>query len=184
MSHRVNPKNSAQGNSQPAGPRKTHKVLNVRFLVVTLGTFAVLGTAAYLWRAYQVRRTASALTELAESVAEKKDFTAAAGYYSRYLELRPDNATARLRRAELFEESTGGRGAFDRAIELYQEALRPSSQGLSPEKELQARRRLTELLLKTRQSKTLAAAQTEAEKLGELEKKELAKTPGEWRAPG
>ena len=77
--------------------------------------------------------------------------------------------------------ATGGRGGFQQAVELYQEALRPASQGLSPERELAARRRLSELML---QADELTAAESEVQKLRELEQKELAQSPEEWRAPG
>ena len=89
--------------------------------------------------------------------------------------------TARLRRAELFEQAAGGRGGFQRTVEKYQEALTHAGQGLAPEKELQGRRRLTELLL---QADQLAAAEIEGKKLQELEQKELAQKPEEWRWPG
>ena len=156
-------------------------MLNVRILAGTFLALAVLGIAAHYWHAFQARRTASVLTERAEALAEEKSFTAAADYYRRYLELCPEDANARLRRAELFEQATGGRGGGQRAIELYREALRPARQALPPEKQLQAQRRLTELLLQT---KAFAAAQSEAEKVGELEEKELATKPHEWRGPG
>jgi tetratricopeptide (TPR) repeat protein len=156
-------------------------VLSVPTLAGTLVALAVVGIGAYFWRAYQVGRRASTLTQRAESLAEEKNFTAAGDYYARYLVLCPGDANARLRRAELFEQSTGGRGGFQQAVELYQEALRPASQGLSPERELAARRRLSELML---QADELTAAESEVQKLRELEQKELAQSPEEWRAPG
>ena len=180
MAHPLTPNNPASENSRPGGKQKTRKVLNVRTLAGTVIALAVVGIAAYFWRAYEVRRTASALAERAEALAAEKNLAAAVAYYARYLEIAPEDATARLRRAELFEQATG-RGGFQRTVELYQEALKPASPGLSPEKELQARRRLTELLL---QADQLAAAEIEWKKLQELEQKELAQKPEEWRWPG
>ncbi len=119
--------------------------------------------------------------ERAEALADQKNVAAALSYYARYLELCPQDADARLRQAELFEQATGGRGGFNRAIELYQEALRAASPELAPDKQIQARRRLTELLL---ECGTFAAAESELQKLRELEQAQLARTPEEWRWPG
>ena len=165
----------------PSTPTRGRRVLNGWLLVGTVATLAVLPIAAYFWRGYQVKHTAFAITDRAEAFAEKKDYATAAAYYARYLELRPEDSNARLRRAEIYELATGGQGGFQALVELYQEALRPSSQGLAPEKELQARRRLTELLA---QAGEFAAAQSEVENLRKLEQKELAQKPDEWRWPG
>jgi tetratricopeptide (TPR) repeat protein len=156
-------------------------VLSVRTLVGTILALAAVGIAAYFWHRHQMGRTASALADRAEAFAEEKNPAAAAGYYDRYLELRPEDANARLRRAELVGQLAGGRGGLQRTVELYQEALKPASQGLAPEKELQARRRLTELML---QAEMPDAAESEWKKLQELEQKELAQKPEEWRWPG
>ncbi|MGO9112643.1 MAG: tetratricopeptide repeat protein [Thermoguttaceae bacterium] len=161
--------------------RRTQKVLNVRMLLGTVMALAALGIAAYFWRSYQMQRTASALTERAEALAKENHFTAAAGYYARYLELCPEDANSRLRLAELSEQSTGGR-AGERLIELYREALKPARQGLTPEKQLQAQRRLTELL---QQTGAFDAAKFEWENLQDLEQKKLLpQKPDEWRWPG
>jgi tetratricopeptide (TPR) repeat protein len=172
---------SADGSGRGTGKRNTQRALDARILVGTVATIAVLALAAYLWRGYQVRRTAAAITERAEDLAKEKHFAAAASYYARYLELCPEDANARLRRAELFELAVAGQGGVKQAIELYQEALRPASQGLVPERQFTARRRLTELLL---QANEFAAAENEAEKLRELEMAELADKPAQWRWPG
>ncbi|MGA2030684.1 MAG: tetratricopeptide repeat protein [Thermoguttaceae bacterium] len=156
-------------------------MLNVRVLVGTFAVLVILAVAAYFWLGYQARRTASAFIDRAEALAEEKHFAAAAGYYSRYLELYPEDGDARLRRAELFEQSAGGRGGLTRVIELYQEALRPARQGLAPEKQLMARRRLMKFLLEANE---FAAAESEVEKLRELEQNELAEKPQQWQWPG
>ena len=119
---------------------------------------------------------ASSLAQRAESLAADKDLPAALSYYGDYLKLRPDDVAARMRQAELYDEAAGN---SQRTVELYQGAL--SAQGIAPEQELRARRRLTELLL---QGDTLIAAETEVEKLEALEQKALAQKPEEWRWPG
>jgi tetratricopeptide (TPR) repeat protein len=201
-----NPNESNRENSGPASTRKTQRVLNTRFFVSTFLIFAVVGAAAYFVRAYQVRRAAFALKDRAEALAkgeetlagekeelagEKKEHAeekkeknpgAAASYYGRYLELYPEDASARLRRAELYEQAYGSGSNGIRTIELYQEALRPAKQGLAPEKQLEARRHLTDLLI---QAGAFAAAEEELAKLRKLEQEELlSKQPEEWRSPG
>ena len=172
---------SARGDNRPAGKRTARRVLNTRILVGSLVALTVLATACYFWRAYQLRRTSSVLAERAETLAEEKHFAAAAHYYARYLELSPEDADARLRRAELSEKAARGSAGLLAVVELYQEALAPARQGLAPAKQLTARRRLTELLL---QGDRFAAAESEVEKLRELERGELADKPEQWRWPG
>ena len=171
----VTPYDSARGNSRPAGKRRTRRVLNTRILVGTFTALVVLGIAAYFWRGYQVRRTASALTERAEALAEEKHFAAAAGYYSRYLELCPEDANARLRRAELFEQSAGGLAGRQTSGRIVSRGLEACQPGACPEKQLMARRRLTELLL---QAGEFAAAESEVEKLRELERRRTGREAG------
>ena len=93
----------------------------------------------------------------------------------------PEDAGKRLRRAEIFDLATGRQAGFQRAIELYQEALRPVSQGLAPEEQLEARRRLAELFV---QIESFPAAEAEVETLRGLEFEVLAQKPDEWRWPG
>ena len=153
------------------------RVLNVRILVGTFLALMALWIGAHYLRAYQVRRNASDLTKRAETLADEKKYAEAALYYSQYLELFPDDADARLRRAEIFEKSATNQ----RTIELYQNALASPGSGLTAEKRIKAQRRLCELLL---QGSAFALAQPEADKLGEMEIKELEKKPDQWHAPG
>jgi tetratricopeptide (TPR) repeat protein len=178
----VTPNGSDLDLGRSADKPRAFRVLNVWVLAGTAIALAVVGIAAHFWRGHQVRRAAPALAERAEALAGEKDYPAAAAYYVRYLALCPDDATARLRRAELVDLATAGQGGL-RTVELLQEALRPSNQrfALAPDRELAARRRLAELLLQTQQ---IAAAESEIEKLCELEKKELSQEPGEWRWAG
>ena len=110
------------------------------------------------------------------------DFGKAATVYSQYLELCPEDGAVRFRLADAFDKANGSGGVTARAIELYQAAI--GSKGLDPEMQIQARRRLTELLI---QSGSFDAAKTEAEKLCGKDKPEadneggVAKTTEEWR---
>ena len=153
--------------------------------------------AAVHWRlttyAYQVRQNASEIVKRAETLAEQKNYQDAVTYYTSYLGQFPNDADARLRRAEIFEMMSHGQ----RAIEQYQYALATPGKGLSSEKKVKAKRRLCELLL---EGNLLALAQTEiigsnkdepgkippnnSEPLAVLEQKELADKPDHWHAPG
>ena len=135
--------NSADGQEPSAAPRKSatpQKALRVRTLVTTVVVLAVLAISGYFWWAYKVRAMSFALKQRAESLAADKDIPNALRYYGSYLEVRPDDAAARMRQAELYDEAAGN---SLRTVELYQGAL--SAQGIAPEQELRARRRLTEL---------------------------------------
>jgi len=177
----VTPNSLTRGKSRPLDKRKAQRALNVPLLVGTILTLATLAGAAYFWRNYQLRRTSRALAVRAEALAAEQEVTPAMVYYARYLELRPEDTEARLRRAELYDQAAGGRVDFRRAIGFYRETLMPASQRLSVEKELQARRRLTELLL---QSGAFDDAESERKNLQELEEKELAQKPEEQQWPG
>ncbi len=162
---------------QSSRPRKTRKVLDLRVFFGSLLAMAAVGTAAYFLLAFQKRHEAPNLLETADSLAKDHDYAGAFKYYSRYLELRPDDADARLRQAELFEQLTGGR-PNDRTTELYQETLAPTYKGLSTEKRIEAERRLTQLMLQAGRYK---AAEIQSRELADLEKEELKDKPGEWR---
>jgi len=198
MVHPETPKSSARDKGLRAGRRKTQKVLDLRTLLGTVVALAALGAAAYFWhehesglmgsalkdRAEDHAKEGSALKDRGEAPAAEKEFAVAASYYTRYLDRNPEDAGARLRRAELFEQSTGDRGGINQsndAIKLYREALLPANQPLSLAKQLQAQRRLTELLVQT---EAFDEAKEEMEKVRALEEKELAKKPEEWRWPG
>jgi tetratricopeptide (TPR) repeat protein len=110
--------------SRTAGKKFRH-VLNTRLLVGTLIATAILATGAYIWRAVQVRWTAAALLDRAEALAEENP-DAAAGYLTRYLELRPGasgNDKVKIRLAEVFDKAATSGGKKLRAVDLYADAL-------------------------------------------------------------
>jgi tetratricopeptide (TPR) repeat protein len=128
---------------QPARGRKTRRLLNVRLLVGTLIALAILAPAAWWWRSLQVRRTAGALLERADDLAEDEDFAAASSYLLRYLELYPNDADVKVRLAQTFDRSVKGPRGKASVVQRYQEALGVAS----PEQKPELRRRLAELLL-------------------------------------
>ena len=101
-------------------------MLDIRLLVGTLVAVAVIAGGGYLWRAYQVRRTAATLLERAEALAEEGRDGDAAGYLLRYLELCPGdagNVPVKIRLAEVSDKAAKTGDAKRRAAELYAEAL-------------------------------------------------------------
>ena len=88
--------------------KKTSKVLNVPLLAGTLIAVAVLGPAAYAWRSYQVKRTATAFLDRADVLERQEDWEEAAGYLHRYLRLRPNDTKAtdlQIRLAKTYDKS-------------------------------------------------------------------------------
>jgi tetratricopeptide (TPR) repeat protein len=181
MAHPLTSDQSHGGNGRHGSSPRTRRVLNVRILVSTFLALMAVWIGLHFWRAYQVRRNASDLTKRAEALADDKKYEEAANYYTRYLELCPDDADARLRRAEIFEKSSREQHGYQRAIELYQYALASPGSGLTAVNRIKAQRRVCELLLECDE---FAGALNQSKKLDELEKKELAGTPNQWQAPG
>jgi tetratricopeptide (TPR) repeat protein len=117
-------RDSVHDRSRTAGKKFRH-VLNTRLLAGTLIATAILATGAYIWRAVQVRRTAAALLDRAEALAEENP-AAAASYLTHYLELRPGaagNDKVKIRLAEVFDKAARNGGEKLGAAELYADAL-------------------------------------------------------------
>src|ERR1700751_180853 len=106
MTHPSSPPDNPSGNGRHNAPLKTRRVLNIRILLGTFLAWMAMWIGLHYWRAYQVRRNASDLTTRAEALADEKKYEEATIYYTRYLELFPDDADARLRCAEIFEKSS------------------------------------------------------------------------------
>jgi len=148
--------------------RKISKVLNVPLLAGTLIAVAVLGPAAYAWRSYQVKRTATAFLDRADVLEGQEDWEEAAGYLHRYLRLRPDAEDAtevQIRLAKVYDKSAVESESTveawrrkARAVDLYYQAI-----GIATADEQPAlRRRLAELLLDLER---FASAEKEADRL-------------------
>jgi tetratricopeptide (TPR) repeat protein len=178
MDYPLTTEHAGGDNGRHRAAMKTRRVLNVRILVATFVGLMALWIGGHYWRAYQVQRNAFELTKRADALAGEKKYAEAANYYERYLQLRPDDADARLKCAENFEKSSP---RSPRTIELYQHALASPKGGLTPEQRIEAQRHLCELLLN---GKLLALADAEIKKLGELEKAALSQKPDQWHEPG
>src|SRR6186713_1261625 len=68
--------------------------VNIRFVVILLGSLAVLGTATHFIHGYQVKRSAGALFTRATEAQERGELTEAANLYERYLGLVPGDIEA------------------------------------------------------------------------------------------
>ncbi len=132
--------------------------LNVRLLAGTLIVMGVVGVGLHFWNLYQVKRTADAILQRAEALAQEGKLQEAASHLHNYLELNPGDAEATVRLAEVFDRSATDMRQKPRAIELYYRAL-----GLAPpEKQRELRVRLGELLLEVQR---FADAESEAKQL-------------------
>ncbi len=79
--------------------------VNVRFLGILVGTFAVLGPSIYFVNAYQVRRNSDALKQRASQAFDDGRYDDAAKFYYLYLKQHPDDIEARIGRAEALDKN-------------------------------------------------------------------------------
>jgi tetratricopeptide (TPR) repeat protein len=158
MAHPVPARRFVPADRPARGRPRLRKTINTRLLVGTLIAIAVLSPTIYLWYRYQVGRTADAFLEQAESLAKTGDWNGAAGFYYRYLQVRPQDAAIRVRLAEAFDRAARVPVAKSRAIDLYYQALGVAAAEAQPD----LRRRLAELLLELGR---FASAEEEANRL-------------------
>ncbi|MEX2139929.1 MAG: tetratricopeptide repeat protein [Pirellulales bacterium] len=97
--------------------------LNVRLLTWTVAMLVVLGPAVYAIRAFQVRRSAVVLFERAQELEDQGDLASAANTLFRYLKFHPDDASARVLLAQVYDKTAATFGAKQRATEHYYTAL-------------------------------------------------------------
>jgi tetratricopeptide (TPR) repeat protein len=115
--------------------------LNKRLLLGTVILVPLLGAAAYFWHAWQMKRLSGAFLERADQLEQEENWSEAATYLYRYLQVDAENAAIRIRLAKTFDKSATSRTEKSRAIELYYRAV-----GLAPDRG-DLRGRLAQLLL-------------------------------------
>src|SRR5207302_7167961 len=99
--------------------------INVRFLGVLVGTFAVLGPSIYFVNAYQVRRNADALKRRADQASREGRYDDAAKFYYLYLKQHPDDLEARIGRGEALDKKPAkSMRDVQEAFENFQYVLR------------------------------------------------------------
>jgi len=113
-------------------------VVNVRLLAVTAAVLAVFLPMAYFWHAFQVERNASALLLVAARHEEQQEWMQAAEGLHRYLQLRPDDVEAIVRRAEDFYQGAKAPLQKARAVQLYAAAI-----ALAPDRDDLQRRQMS-----------------------------------------
>lgn len=141
---------SGRSGSRPHGAARagrTALALNVPLLLITALILAAVAPSAYFWHKWQVHRIASSLAVRSEALAQSGNWSAAAGYTSRYLQLRPADASARIRLAKQFDKSLPTGRTRGRAIDLYYQALAVAAE---PGEKAALQLRLAELLLEER----------------------------------
>ncbi|MEN6457938.1 MAG: tetratricopeptide repeat protein [Thermoguttaceae bacterium] len=167
------------GNGDSGRPRNMRRVPRIRFMLFTLLIACLAILALYFVRTYQVVRMARSVRDRAEALASERHYQDAGAYFLRYLQLRPDDATARIRLAEVYDLSAANP---QRAVELYQAALGAADNSATIETKLRIRRRLVELLLKGGQHQT---AENEAKNLAQWERQPASQlAPEQWHGPG
>jgi len=117
--------------------------INRRLLVATLIAVGAIAPALYLWHGHQVRRNAATLLQRASELEAEGRIRDAADYVSRYVNLVPNDAAARVRFARLYAKSAESPAQRRRAIELYYAAVGVTDGATR----LECRRELLPLLL-------------------------------------
>jgi tetratricopeptide (TPR) repeat protein len=97
--------------------------INFRLLLWTVIIALVLGASFYVVRSFQVRRSAVALFERAQQLEAEGDLPSAANSLFRYLKFYPDDGSARVLLAQVFDKTALTIGAKQRATEHYFAAL-------------------------------------------------------------
>jgi cellulose synthase operon protein C len=146
--------------NEPDGPsRKENRrlILNARFLLSTAMVAVIFGAAGYAWHAWQVVRTSNAYLDEADRLEKDGKYAEASDYVFRYLQLHPNDASAKAKLAKTFD--LGAKPAEKtRAIDLYYQAIGVASSEVEPELRL----RVAELNL---EAGRFANAETEARTL-------------------
>ncbi|MCS7045013.1 MAG: hypothetical protein NZO58_01525, partial [Gemmataceae bacterium] len=77
--------------------------VNVRLLLWTIGTLAVLAVVVHAWHAYQVRRNAHYLLQRGQKALEEGRSAVGLAYLHQYLTLAPDDLDALEQLTEVME---------------------------------------------------------------------------------
>ena len=146
----------------PAPPRRrvAQRHLNLPFLVGSLVTLAIAGTAVWLLHGYQVERLAGSLLERADRLEADGDHAKAADYLFLYLQIHPDDRDVLVRMAGAADRKARTWSQKSSAVHWHYRAL-----GFAPER-MDLRCRLAELLLDIRRH---VPAQEAAEEILKIE---------------
>ena len=149
---------AAAPRSQRDRSAKVRRQLNVWLLAGTAVMVAVFAPAAHFWHGSRVARLGEVFLERAAEREEEGAWQEASQNLTRYLQLQPDDASARVRLATVFDRAADSPQQRARSRDLHYHAL-----GVAPPEDQPAlRRRLGQLLLSLEQ---FTAAELEAEAL-------------------
>lgn len=130
------PRKALSGHAHPRSSnaathdKQTITVLNVRFLLITLGLLVVLCPAAYFWNRYQVRRMSDELLARAAEFEQQKKWMSALKYADQYRRLHPHDPQAHIRMATIYDHVAKDARSKARAVALFDRAL-----GLAPKEQ-------------------------------------------------
>ena len=132
----------ARNNQNAHQPRKVYHV-SWLLLGVSVAVLVFGGVGLYFWRNYQLGRIAVAFRDRAAALQQDSNWRLAADYLYRYVSMRPDDNSARVSLAEVYDKALPGGRPSSRSIELYYQAL-----AVAPDKDRpRLRRRAIEMLL-------------------------------------
>src|SRR5438876_6079626 len=97
--------------------------INFKLLLLTLTILVFTGTGAFFVHRFQVQRNAADLLVEAEHAQEQRHPDRAVRFLSRYLMLRPHDVDARVRIAELLEQSAASPRQLRQVLGAYQQVL-------------------------------------------------------------
>jgi predicted Zn-dependent protease len=98
--------------------------VNVKVLLIVLGTILVLGISIHCLHAYQVQLNAGALSRQAQRALEKGQFAQAATYLDRYLALAPGDTEALAQLGQLLDRVADGPEGRFQALQILEQVLR------------------------------------------------------------
>ena len=124
--------------------------LNRRLAIGSLIALIVVAPSVYFLHQFQVRRTSAAFLVRADELTKEQEWIKAAEYVQRYLRLHPTDSVQRIRLAELFDKAVDDDPALIfPTMRVFRTAISAAS-GV-PKKQIQLRRSLCDLLIKTGQ---------------------------------
>ncbi len=149
---KANPGQSPVQASDPKAHRhhRIERRLNVPLALGTLIAVAVLAPTLYFVHGFQLSRTSTAFLTRADELAHEEEWLKSADYVQKYLRVRPQDTTQRIRLAELFGKAVAENPRLTlQAMTVYREAIIAAHS--NPKKAMELRRELCELLVKSRQ---------------------------------
>jgi len=142
--------------------KKTGRIINWRFLLISVVVVQAIAVSAYVWRELRVKNQANYYLRLAADAENEGAWADAASALRDYLWLSPDDVEARIRLAKMLDRSADNAKSKFKAVSHYYHAL-----GLAPD-QIDLIERLSVLLVELG---GYPPAEQQAERLLELDPK-------------